>query len=242
MKRNLKIQIGIALGLMCVLLTGAITIQLNTIKEATKIVGTQYAEAGLKEEVIKWKEDSERLDRELENKKNELETVRKEATNDNGRTKQLQEDLDNTNKLLGLTEVTGKGIKLTLTELDRTKIKEAGTEAALAIVHDNDLIQIINELKNSGAEAISINGQRIINTTAITCSGAIITINGVKVNSPFEIKAIGNYYTLTAIARPGGYLSWMSEDIDIKISEKPTEITIPKYSGTIITKYMTNAK
>ena len=52
MKNNLKIQIGIALGLMCLLLTGAIVVQLNTIKEATRIVGTQYAEAGLKEEVI----------------------------------------------------------------------------------------------------------------------------------------------------------------------------------------------
>lgn len=242
MKRNLKIQIGIAIGLMCLLLTGAIVIQLNTIKEATKIVGTQYAETGLKEEVIKWKEDYERLYRELEEKQNNLEIVRKEATKDNGRTKQLQEDLDNTNRLLGLTEVTGSGIILTLSDQDRTKLKETGGDPSQAIVHAEDLIQIINELKNSGAEAISVNGQRIMSTTAITCSGTIITINGVKVNSPFEIRVLGNYFTLTAIARPGGYLSLM-EDGGVKAKlEKQSNIVIQKYTGTITPKYMIHVK
>lgn len=242
MKRNLKIQIGIALGLMCVLLTGAIVIQLNTIKDATKIVGTQYAEAGLKEEVIKWKEEYERLYRELEEKQKDLEVVRKDATKDNGRTKELQEDLDNTNRLLGLTEVTGSGLVLTLSDQDRTKIKETGGDPTQAIVHAEDLIQIINELKNGGAEAISINGQRIISTTTITCSGTIITINGVKVNSPFEIRVLGNYFTLTAIARPGGYLSLM-EDGGVKAKlEKQSNIVIPKYAGTIATKYMKHVK
>jgi len=70
-----------------------------------------------------------------------------------------------------------------------------------ALVHDEDLREIINDLKNSGAEAISINDQRIVSTTAIICSGSVVTINGVKLNSPFEIKAIGNKSSLGAITR-----------------------------------------
>lgn len=69
------------------------------------------------------------------------------------------------------------------------------------MVHDEDLRRIINEMKNSGAEAISINDQRIVATTAIVCSGAVATVNGVKLNSPFEIKAIGNKASLSAITR-----------------------------------------
>ena len=67
-----KVQIGIALGIMCVLLVSAIIVQLNTIEEATKIVGTSFAEQGLKEEVLRWKEIYERSYKDLENKEKEL--------------------------------------------------------------------------------------------------------------------------------------------------------------------------
>ncbi len=197
-----KTQIGIALGLMCILLTSAIAIQLNTIEEARKIVGSYYAEQGLKEEVLKWKENTERLYKDLENKEKELERARQESTKENGRLKELQEEIEQANDLLGLTELKGKGIILTLRDSDITSPKELGLGINKALVHDEDLRQIINDIKNSGAEAISINGQRIVSNTAITCAGAIITVNGVKLSSPFEIKAIGDVYSLSAITRP----------------------------------------
>lgn len=238
MKNNLKIQIGIALGLMCLLLTGAIVVQLNTIKEATRIVGTQYAEAGLKEEVIKWKEDYERKYKELEEKQETLETVRKDATKDSGRTKQLQEDLDNTNRLLGLTEVTGSGLILTLSDQDRIKLKETGGDPTQAIVHAEDLIQIINELKNSGAEAISINGQRIVAMSDIvSISGDIIRINGERTTDPFEIKAIGETdRLLSALRIKGGFMD-MYNDINYTITIEKGKIRINKYSQPITLEY-----
>lgn len=95
-----KTQIGIALGLMCILLTSAIIVQLNTIKEATKIVGSSYAQAGLKEEVLRVKEDYERLYKNLSSKETELEKVRQERTKEKGRATELQEKLDETNRLL----------------------------------------------------------------------------------------------------------------------------------------------
>ena len=60
------------------------------------------------------------------------------------------------------------------------------------LVHDGNLVAIINELKSAGAEAISINNKRITSSTAITCAGNVIQINGEKVGSPFIIKAIGS--------------------------------------------------
>ena len=101
-----KAQIGIGIGLMCTLLTLGITVQLNTINEAKKIVGTSYAQAELKEEVLKTKAEYERLYKELENKSKELEEERQETTKESGRATELQEQIDNTNKLLGLTELT----------------------------------------------------------------------------------------------------------------------------------------
>lgn len=237
-----KTQIGIALGLMCIVLTGGISVQLKTIKEATKAVGSSLVESELKEEVLRWKEDYENIYEELENKELELEKARQESTRENGRLKELQQELDETNRLLGLTEVTGEGIVLTVKDNDGTTLKELGLDLNQALVHDEDLRQLVNELKNSGAEAISINGQRIMSTTAINCSGAVVTINNIKINSPFEIRAIGNVYSLGGIKRPGGYLSLMEDEGIIATFDSSNNITIPKYAGVNSPKYMINAE
>jgi len=199
---NKKTKIGIAIGFMCAILTSTIVIQLNTIEEAKKIVGSTYAQSELKEQVLVWKENYERIYKELEEKEKELENSRQESTKENGRLRELQNELNEANKLLGITEITGSGIILTLKDNEALYTKDLGIDLNEALVHDGDLRQIINELKNAGAEAISVNGQRIVGTTAINCEGAIVTINGVKVNSPFEIKAIGNIYSLRGIKRP----------------------------------------
>lgn len=235
-----KMQIGIALGLMCILLTSGIIIQLSTIKEATKIVGSSYAQQELKGEVLRWKEEYERLYKSLENKEIELEKARQESTAENSRTSELQKEIDEVNRFLGLTEITGAGIILTLRDNDGTAIKELGGDLNQALVHDGDLREIVNELKNAGAEAISINGQRIVSGSAITCSGAIVTINGVKLNSPFEIRAIGSIASLSGIKRTGGYLSILEDEgINAKF-EQSNNVTIAKYSGVNKPKYMRN--
>ena len=89
---------------------------------------------------------------------------------------------------LGWTKYRGQGLVITLKDADSSNFVG---NAAKAIVHDADLMEVVNALKEAGAEAISINGERIVNTTSIICSGNIIQIDGEKVGSPYEIKAIG---------------------------------------------------
>ncbi len=241
---NNKKKIAVAIGIMCMLLTSAILIQLTTIKEATKVVGTTYAAQQLKDEVLRWKDSYENLYEELEKARIDLELTRQEATTENERGKELEEELSKANKLLGLTEVTGTGVIITLSDNNEitTKDSELELNPSNLIVHDGDIRGIVNELNNAGAEAISINGQRVVGTTAITCSGTVITINGVKLNSPFEIKAIGSPENLF-IARPGGYIEYIQNrgvNVDIK---KSNEVVVPKYSGTMTTpKYMKTVK
>lgn len=241
---NNKMKIAVAIGIMCMLLTSAILIQLTTIKEATKVVGTTYAAQQLKDEVLRWKDSYEKLYDELEIARVELEQTRQEVTTEDGRGKELEAELSNANKFLGLTEVTGTGVIITLSDNNDSTTKDSELELnpSNLIVHDGDLRGIINELNNAGAEAISINGQRIVSTTAITCSGVVITINGVKINSPFEIRAIGSPENLF-IDRPGGYIEFIRNrgpNIEIK---KSNEVVVAKYSGTIATpKYMKTVK
>lgn len=237
---NKKTQIAIVIGSMCMILTVAIIIQLNTIKEATQIVGTSYAEEQLKDEVLEWKEKSESAYEELEELESDLEKARQEATKEIGKGAELEEKLLINNKLLGLTELTGTGIIVTLS--DNTEVTANDIEAYenlnSYIIHDEDIWSIVNELNNAGAEAISVNGQRIVSTTAISCSGTVVTINGVKLSSPFKISAIGNSESLASISRPGGYL----EDIGFRGAivniEKSNNVVVSKFAGTLTPKYM----
>ena len=222
------------------LLTLAIIIQLNTINEATKIVGTSFAAESLKDEVLKWKEETEMLYKALEEEEEELEIARQEATKENTKGIKLKEELSKKNKLLGLTELNGTGVIVTLSDNNSITINELDADENMNnyLIHDEDIWSIVNELFNAGAEAISINGQRVIGTTAITCSGAVITINGVKLNSPFKISAIGNSESLSSIARPGGYLEYIKLSGAVATLEKSDNVTVSKYSGTIASKYM----
>ena len=225
-----KMQVAISIGLMCVLLTGAIVVQLNTINKATQIVGSSYAEQSLKDAVLRWKENYENMYNTLE------------KTKENDESSSLEKELSDANKLLGLTELTGTGVIVTLADNDSIDVSLVGN-ANDYVVHDGDLMEVVNELKNAGAEAISINGQRITSTTAISCQGTVITVNGEKINSPFTIKAIGNSESLSAISRPGGYIEWLqSKNYVITNIEKSSNITVEKYNGVISSKYMKNVQ
>ena len=107
------------------------------------------------------------------------------------------------------------------------------------IVHDLDLVEVVNELFNAGAEAVSVNGQRIVSTTAINCSGNIVKINDEKLGVPFEVKAIGLPDKLYgALTRPGGYLELMEDDGVYVDVQKSDDINIPKYNGVFNYNYM----
>ena len=139
--------------------------------------------------------------------------------------------------MIGLTEVNGSGVIITVADSDIDPNTVLNSNDLL--VHDSDILKIVNELKNAGAEAISINGQRVILTTSIICGGNIININGERIGSPFEIKAIGSPEALANLSRTGGWLSIL-RDRGINVSEpkKSNSITIPKYSGVLNFKYL----
>lgn len=81
--------------------------------------------------------------------------------------------------MIGLTDVTGPGVILTIadSDIDSSLVLDASD----FLIHDLDLLKVVNELKNAGAEAISINNQRIILTTPIICGGNTININGERI-------------------------------------------------------------
>ena len=230
-----KKMIAMVLGIMCLLLTAGIFIQIRTVKSNNSTVSNNYEENNLRAEVLKYKERYDNKYKELEKAENELEKERENSTKNDGDLKQKEEEITNGNKIIGLSEVTGSGVIVTLT--DSKKDISSSLNPSELVVHDLDVLSVINELKNAGAEAISINDQRIVSNTVIECIGAVIKINGQRVGAPFTIKAIGMPELLKNTYRNGGYLKVLEGDriqVDFKTSDN---ITIPKYTGTYKFEY-----
>lgn len=227
------------LGIVCAILTFTICIQLKTIKEAGSIAGQTETENGLRDQVLKWKERYDNIYNKLEDANAKLENIRTKTTQNDSNSAGMEAELKLANQLLGLTELKGKGIIVTLDDN-----KTAGLDTANIVnylVHDGDIMEMVNELKNAGAEAISVNGQRIISQTAITCDGNVIRINNQKVGAPYVIQAIGYPEWLeSALKLPGGLIQYLNQDGVITKVEKSNNITIPKYTGVYNHEYIKN--
>lgn len=238
-----KKQIGIILGIVCLLLTTAIIVQIKTIKHSGVETNATFSEDSLRDEVLRWKEKSDNASEELSKVEKELEKQRTKATQNDETSKNNEEEIKVSNAVLGLSDVTGEGVEITLQDNQDVTTETATNDISYYVVHDIDILSVVNELKNAGAEAISINGERIINTTSITCAGNVAQINGEKVGAPFIIRAIGKSETLyEALNRPGGYIELLNDSGIVSNIKKSNNITIQKYKGAINFKYMKDIK
>ena len=231
-------KIAITLGIVCFILTIAIFIQVKTVESITNEEGISLNDnAELKNEVLKWRQAYRDAYNQLEDAEQRLEEARTQAATNNTVDTEVENQIKKNNELLGLTEVKGSGVIIRLDENREVK-EEDIIDLNSYLVHEGDLIHIINELYNAGADAISINGKRIVNTTSILCDGNIIRINDEIVGVPIEIKAICYPQALYNLKRKGGYLSLMASGGVIVEMEESDDITIPKYEGVYKYEYI----
>ena len=231
-------KLSIVFGITCFALVFGITLQTRTVNQTNSEMSQNHKLNNLRADVLKSKEKYEKEFKKLEEAELTLEKQRESSISENSELAKKEEEIKKDNEIIGMTDVTGPGVIIQLSDSD-TDIRTALDTSAL-IVHDIDILSVINELKNAGAEAISINDQRIVNSTGIVCGGNIININEQKVGAPFEIKAIGLPEQLAAVDRPGSYIELLKQDgieVDFK---KVNQLTIPKYEGIIPIDNLTN--
>lgn len=237
--KNEKSQM-IIIGTLCFLIASSICVQYRSVHTYVtngKATVQSMSENKLRDRVLTAQEDYSKLYATVQDYQKQLEELRKTSSTSSEEAKQLEKELSNLNKVLGYTEVKGKGIEIILKDARQDQIVDIHD----SVVHDLDVLTIVNELFNAGAEAVSVNNQRIISTSAINCAGNVITINNQKVSVPFVIKAIGSVEGLDGtIRRPYGNLEKLSERVDVTVNkvEKEKGITIPKYAGTRQYKYL----
>lgn len=227
-----KYSVNLILGLMCFLLVVGIMIQSKTVKNSKTTIAKTTAEAELRDSILRYQEKYDKTYDQLNNSNNKLDELIEKASKSSENNTDYPNKLKNLNTILGYTDVEGYGIEIVF--------EDGSAESSRGLisnylVHDGDLISIVNLLKSGGAEAISINNERIVSNTAITCAGNIININGKKVGSPFVIRAIGLpeqlYGTVTVTYTLLNDMK--AEGVKVSVSKKEKEkILIEKYNGT----------
>lgn len=235
-----KKVLSLITGMICFVLVLAIVIQIKTIKSTNSIGIQTISNDNLRDDLLKWKEKYDNSNVELDKAQKKLETTRQVAIQNKPELMKRELELKKNNMALGLTNVIGEGVIITLKDNQGITNESIGITDDIRsyLVHDANLREIVRKLKISGAEAISINNERVVSGTSIVCSGNVIRINDRKVGSPFEIKAIGSpellYGNLTET------ITKLNNSGIIVEIQKKDNIEINKYDGTINFNYATN--
>lgn len=212
-----------------------ISMQFKTIQEKNKqeVSSTNHIRIEELTQQLKTAQDEKTaLKQQLEELNKRLNDYISSASKYDNSLKNLQQDAEKYKIIAGLTDLKGPGVIVTLNDSDLQP--KNGEDPNMFLVHDEDLLKVVNELKAGGAEAISINGQRLIAVSEIRCVGPTININSTRYAPPYIIKAIGNPETLqAALNLKNGIvdtLKYYGINVDIQTSN---ELIIPKYSDPI---------
>ncbi len=229
-----KITISIVVFFISMMLVSLIFIQFRTVEESNAIGIESMREDELRQEILNWKTKYNEIDEKIKSNNEKIEEYAKTIQNNQQSSELIDKELNEYNMLVGKTDVTGDGIIMKLSD-----------NPELSYTSSN-LVYLINELKYSGAEAISINGQRVVNTTDIVGinSNQYILVNGERIVSPYEIKAIGNkdnFEKIINFPNEGFYPYYKSKGYTIEMNYQ-SNIKINGYNKEITLKYLSDKK
>ena len=221
---------------VCVVLGFLLAVQLKSVKLNAAADTTNATRLETLQEMYNdTLNQKEGLEQQLAQSQQELTAYREQAASGDGASEAMKAEIERLEILSGLTDVEGPGV--TVVMKDSSMANTTGDEADY-LIHDNDIMSVINELRSAGAEALSLNGERIIATSEIRCTGAVVTVNGRRYAAPYIIFAIGDQTTLyNALTMRNGVVDVLGQwKIDVKVTMSD-KLLIPKYSGAIDTQY-----
>jgi uncharacterized protein YlxW (UPF0749 family) len=165
------------------------------------------------------------------------------AAVDDDAVQRLQAEVDRLRDPAGLVERTGPGVRITLSDAPDEVIDAATGDKNLLVVHQQDIQAVVNALWKGGAEAVTIQDQRVISTTGIKCEGNSVLLQGVPYPQPYVIEAIGDPGGLTSAIAEDAYLQIyrdQADDPDIAVGwdlDLEDEVSAPAYDGLLGLSY-----
>lgn len=229
--KNRKAQLSI--GFVCMILSFFIVLQLKTVKNNTVNTYPTQIRVEQSQELLRLeKEKNEALYKQVMEYKDEIAEYQSQVDAD----EILIKDLRNAEIVAGMVSVQGPGLMITVNDGDVAS--NINIDENLYVVHQDDILRILNELRSAGAEALAVNDQRVLATSEIRCAGNTVSINNTRTAAPFVIKAIGDPEQLeSGIKMRGGIFDDLSPWINIELKKVTDNIVIPAYAGKIEFKH-----
>jgi uncharacterized protein YlxW (UPF0749 family) len=163
---------------------------------------------------------------------------------DDSQVASLQRKVDALRTPAGLTPVAGPGVTVVLSDAPKSQIDAAGADGVGVdelVVHQQDIQAVANALWAGGAEAMTIQGQRVVSTTGIKCVGNTVVLHGVPYSPPYRIVAVGEPSALEASLADSDYIAAYltvveSPDLGYEVTSSP-RLELPGYRGSTVLKY-----
>lgn len=214
----------VAITLICILLGIMVAWQYKSINYNSKMASLENKRAeDLKDQLINEKKKTDELRKrndELEKENRDYENARGDDTKT---VENLKKELERARTVAGLLDVKGKGIVITIDNND------------LVNVDDTDILSVLNELRASDAQAISVNDERIVSTSEVRVAGRYIMVNNKQMLAPFVIKAIAEPDKVERALKMIGGVVERLEAYQLKIDVKQSDnIVIPKLDSSQI--------
>ena len=225
-----KIALVVILGGITVVLVSTIFMQFKTIEKTDITELENMRETELKTQIASWKAKHQELTEKLQENQDKIQEYEDKKESKAEAQELLEKELEQSNMLIGKTDVQGEGVVITLTDNEEQ------------VITPSDLLELVNELNYAGAEAIAINDIRILNMTDITyvTDGFVLIGDQNRAVSPYVVKVIGNqtYLSSTLSLKNVGFVDkYMNMGYTIKL-EKQKQVRIPKHNGEIQLKYV----
>ncbi len=224
-----NITMSISILIVCIILVTVSFIQFKTVEKVNETDIENMREEELREQISAWKSKWEEANEKLEETNAKINEYNQKIESNEEASELLEEELKKSQLILGTTDVIGDGVVVTLTDTEDNPITA------------EDLVNLVNELRFAGAEAISINGVRIISMTDFADIDSYIIVKpSQRLISPYVVKAIGNqtYLVSNLCLKNSGFVDKYNDSGKSVKLDKQRNIKIPKYSENIDIKYM----
>lgn len=222
--------VTVVVFIVCIVLVGVMLMQFRTVEQTDITEIENMRESELREALVDWKTKYEEVDSQLAEVNERIEEYKKTINDNEASSELVDEELKESNMLVGKTDVYGPGVIVTLNNTsDFQYIAE-------------DLIELVNELRNAGAEAISINGVRVLANTDIVdlFDYSVIGINLQRIESPYVVKAIGDKEYMSSVLnlKGSGFVdryNTLGRSVSLEIENR---VEIPKSNSEFEIEYM----
>lgn len=171
----------------------------------------------------------------------EMSMYEREAAEDSGMHASFSKELDRVREAAGLSGVMGPGVEVVLGDASDVA---SGADPNDYLIHDTDIAAVVNALFVGGAEAVDINGERIVATTPIRCAGTTILVNSTRLGNPYVISAVGDpeamEQALVEDESASVLLDVYKSQFGLQVSvSKKSELEVAPFRGSLRPQYAT---